>query len=141
VGGGSRFPTPGFVSACPRLTELTVICPHPHTVMDAETGYLLDPVGSVRSAMSELVNACKGLPDFNTFQIVHGCRLDYSGEGLQREQANGAKDVAIKYLKELETGCREGEGRKKTTVRLTKLIAGHRQKAYLDSVKVEVYEV
>jgi hypothetical protein len=137
------------VSACPRLTELTVIYPHPHTVMNAEMGYLLDPVGSVRSATSELVNACKGLPDFDTFQIVHGCGPVYSDEDLRmkqqrqelREQADGAKDVAIKCLKELETGCREGERRKKTTVCVIELVAGRRQKIYLDSVKVEVYEV
>ena len=141
--------TAGFVAACPKLTELTLIYPHPHTVMDAETGYLFDPVGTVRSAMSELVSACEALPDFDTFQIVHGYGPVY-GEGDPRmkqrrrelkEQADGAKDLAINCLKELETGVREGEGRKKTTVRVIELVAGYRRNTHLDSVKVEEYEV
>jgi hypothetical protein len=41
-----------------------------------------------------------------------------------REQVDSAKDLAINCLKELETGCLEGEGRKKTTVRVIELVAG-----------------
>jgi hypothetical protein len=149
VGGDSPPPTSGFVAACPRLTELTVICPHPSIAEEMETGYLLDPVGSVRSATSELVNACKTLPDFDTLWIVHGCRTDRDGEDfhvkdLRREymeHVDGAKDVAISLLKEPETGYREGEGRRKVTLRVIQLVAGHSQRFYAEFVKVEEYEV
>jgi hypothetical protein len=132
VGSDSPPPTLGFVAACPRLTKLTVICPHPNSIEDTETGYLLDPVGSVLSATSELVNACKALPDFDTFQIVHGCGLAYVEVGpgeeqrrwVLRENVDGAKDLAINCLKEPETGYREGVGMKKTTVRVIELLIG-----------------
>jgi hypothetical protein len=114
-----------------------------------ETGYLLDPVGTARSATSELVNACKALPHFDTLQIVHGCGLDYDGEELDVkrlrreyvEHVYGAKDAAISCLKEPETGCREGEGRRKTTVRVIELVTGPAQNFYMESVKVEEYEM
>ena len=149
AGGGSWPPTSGFVSACPKLTELTIISPYPDTLEEMETEYFLDPVGTARSAMSELVNACKVLPDFDTLQIVHGCRLDCGGEEprgkqLQREymdHVDGAKDMAISCLKEPEMGPQEGEGRRKTTVRVIELIAGPSQGFYMESVKVEEYEV
>ena len=147
VGSNSPPPTLGFVAACPRLTELTVICPHPDSTEDTETGYLLDPVGSVLSATSEFVNACKALPDFDTFQIVHGCGLAYIevGPGAEQwrrvlgEHVDGAKDLAINCLKELETGYREGEQRKKTTVRVIELLAGSScPNFYLVSTECEV---
>ena len=149
VGDDSPSPTLGFVAACPKLAELTIISPHPDTIEDLETKYYLDPVGSVRSATSELVNACKGLPDFDTLQIVHGCGLDYGGEELhvkrlQREymeHVDGARDVAISCLKLPETRYhREGEGRR-TTVRVVELVAGPAQNFYMESVNVEEYEV
>ena len=40
VGSDSPSPTPGFVTACPKLTEFTIICPHPDTIDETETGYL-----------------------------------------------------------------------------------------------------
>jgi hypothetical protein len=150
VTSDSLPPTPGFVAACPKLTELTAICPHPDTAEATETGYLLDPVGSVRSATSELVNACIALPDFDTLQIVHGCGLMYGAAGLSviqrrrelREHVGCAKDSAINCLKEPETGCREREGRKKITVRVIELVMGSTFPAFhLDSVRVEEYEV
>jgi hypothetical protein len=149
VGGDSPPQTSGFVAACPKPTELTIICHHPDKVWGLETGYSHDPVGTVRSATSELVNACKALPDFDTFQIVHGCGLDYGGEEpqvnrLRREymkQVDGARDAAIRCLKEPETGCREGEGRRKTALRVIGLVSGPSQSFYMESVKVEEYEV
>jgi hypothetical protein len=151
VGGDSLSTTSGFVAVCPKLTELTAICPHPDTAEATETGYLLDPLGSVRSATSELVNACKALPDFETFQIIHGCGLMYNnGADLSvkqrrralREHVEGAKDSAINCLKESETGYREREGRKKTTVRVIELVAGSPYSTFhLDSVRVEECEV
>ena len=148
MGGGSPLPTSGFVAACPKLTELTIICPHPNK-RGLGNGILRDPVGTVRSATSELVNACKGLPDFDTFQIVHGCGLDYGGEEVRvnrlrreyMEQVDGARYVAISCLKMPETGCREGEGRRKTTLRVIGLVSGPPQSFYMESVKVEEYEV
>ena len=124
MGGDSLPPTPGFVAACPKLTELTVVYPRPGDNGATETGYLLDPVETARSAASELANACKSLPDLDTFQIVHfalsdGCirQLHALGENL-----GSAKDLVINCLKEPKTECREGEGRKKTTVRVVKLV-------------------
>jgi hypothetical protein len=149
VGGGLLSPTLGFVTACPKLTELTIISPHPDTIEDLETGYFHDPVGIVRFATSELVNACKLLPDFDTLRIVHGCGLDYGGEELhvkqlQREymeHVNAARDMAISCLKGTGMGHREGEGRRKTTVRVVELVAGPAQNFYMESVRVEEYEV
>jgi hypothetical protein len=112
-------------------------------------GYILSQVGSVRSATSELVNACKALPYFDTFQIVHGCRPMHNEADLSvgrrrqalREQVDSVKDLAINCLKELETGYREGEGRK-TTVRVIELAAGsHYPNFHLDYVRVEECEV
>jgi hypothetical protein len=95
------------------------------------------------------VNARKALPDFDTLQIVHGCGLDYDGEELDvkrlrqeyMEYVYGARDAAISCLKEAETRYREGEGRRKTMVRVIELVAGPSQNLYLESVKVEEYEM
>ena len=126
-------------------------------------GILLDPVGSARSAASELVNACKALPDFDTLQIVYfffvrplvRCACGLSGHGRpsnktrepwaeQRKQISGTKgvkDLVIDCLKP-KAGCHEGEGRKKTTLRIIELGSdSHYGPHYLDSVKVEEYEV
>ena len=150
VGGGSLSLTSGFVAVCPRLTELTIIFPDPGTINDTETGYLLNPNESVRSATSELVSACKTLPDFDTLQIVHGCGLIYGGAGLRakrqrrklRKRVGWAKDSAISCLKEPETGCRERGGRKKVTVRVIELVAGSPYPTFhLNSARVEECEV
>jgi hypothetical protein len=150
VGGGSLFPTSGFVAVCPKLTELTIIFPDPGTIKDTETGYLLNPNGSVRSATSELVSACKALPDFDISQIVHGCGLMYGGAGLRakrrrrrlRKHVGWAKDSAINSLKEPETGCQERQGWKKATVRVIELVAGSPCPTFhLSSARVEECEV
>jgi len=109
--------------------------------------------------MIELVNACKALPCFDTFQIVHfphGSpplrRADWSEEtnilsSLEqqkralREQVNNMKDWAIDCFK-VDMGCQEGEGRKKTTLRVIELNAsGTILKFCLDSANVEECEV
>jgi hypothetical protein len=146
----SPSPTPGFVVACPKLTEFTIIWPHLGIIEDTKTGYIIGQVGSVRSATPELVNACKALPYFDTFQIAYGCKPWHHETDLSmrqrrrglRKQVGSAKDLAITCLRELETGCREGEGRKKTTVRVIELAAGsHYPKCHLNSVRVEECEV
>jgi hypothetical protein len=58
-----------------------------------------------------------------------------------REDLGNGKDLVINCFKEPETGCREGEGRKKITVRVVELVGDPPPYAYLDSAKVEVYEV
>ena len=158
---GLLFPTSGFVAACPRLTELTIIYPHPHDSRRSETGTLSDPVGSARSATSELVNACKALPDFDTLQIVHlplvtpflicacgGLRYGRPSIGArepwaeQRKQMSGkraAKDPVVDCLNS-KTRCQEGEGRKKITLRTIELCWDYLRPFYLDSMKVEEYE-
>jgi len=142
------------------LTELTVLYPHPHGTRPTETEFLIDMVGTVHSAMSELINACKALPYFDTLQIVHfpfGTpslrRVDKWEEAdnssverrkqALREQVNGVKDWAIVCLK-AKTGRQpeEGGGRKKTTLRVIELnLCGSNQKFCLGSAKVEECEV
>jgi len=123
-------------------------------------GILFDPVGTARSAVSELANACKALPDFDTLQIVDfplvspplvwmGGRLIYGGsfiEGAREEQRKqllrmkAVKDSVMDCL-EPKIGCRE-EGRRQTTLRMIELGSdSHRSPFYLDSVKVEDCEV
>jgi len=156
-------PTSGFVAACPRLTELTIMYPHPRGSQRSEMGTLPDPVGSARSAASELVNACKALPDFDTLQIAYfffvtplpSCACGRSGHGSssietrepwaeQRKQISGTKgvkDLAIECLKP-KAECQEGERRKKTTLRIIELGSdSHCRPLFLDSVKVEESEV
>ena len=141
------------MAACPKLTELTIVYPRLGDG-EAEMGHHLGLVGSVRSATLELVNACKALPDFDVFQIVHFPLPDLtpswehmtpSGPGelfhKLRNDLGSGKDLVIDCLKESEAGCRKEEGKKKTTVRVIELVEGPPSNFYLDSVKVEVYEV
>ena len=152
-------PTSGFVAACPKLTEVTIF-PDPYYARITETGILCDPDRRVLSAMSELVVACKALPDFDTLQILHfsvpphhpicwceweRCRNHIlhmkQREQSLREQARDMKDFAINCLKS-KTGCREGEGRERITVRVVRLNSTlPRPDYYLGSVEVEEYEV
>jgi len=79
---------------------------------------------------------CKTLPNFDTLQIVHfslttppptclcwpwqcGGLGSYTEPQKQvlREQIRCVKELAIDCLKELEAGCQQGEGRKKTALR------------------------
>jgi len=160
--GDSLPPTSGFVAACPRLTELTIIYPHPHDSHRRETGTLPDPVGSARSAASELVNACKLLPDFDTLQIAHfpfvtlfpkcpcgwflcggptiETREPWAGQQRQISGMKAVKDSVMDCLKP-KAGCQEGEGRKKTMLRIIELGSERRSPFFLGSVKVEEYEV
>ena len=111
------------MAACPRLTELTVVSPCPYDAQHARTGVQLNSTGRARSAVSELVIACKALPDFETLQIVRfpWCAQGRSGpHGLFLEQWELAlekqtKDLerqAIDCLKTLRMGFLEGEGRR-----------------------------
>ena len=113
---------------CLRLTELTVIYPYPHCVQLVEAGVMLDSTRSrAHSAISELVVACKALPDFDTFQIVRipigtpcllswGQRLKLDGhtptakhlEQALKGQTEDVRDWAMDYLKKSGTGRREG---------------------------------
>ena len=126
------------------LTELTVIFPYLRCTRLTETGVLLDPTReSAQLAISELVAACKMLPDFHTFQIVclliiqshMACwcggkcdktipwRMSQWDRSL-REQAKGMKDFAIDCLKKAGIGYLEGERRKRTTLRIIQFSLG-----------------
>ena len=130
---------PEFVAACPRLTELTVVFHHQYDAKHAEMGILLDPAGGARSAMSELVVACKALPDFDILQVVRvtinpvhlvcwcgwggcGSRMDSSEqqEQILRKQTEDMKDWAMDCLKKPKTGRQEEKERrrKRTTLRV-----------------------
>ena len=143
--------------ACPGLTELTVICPSSIDAQVTRTTVPLDPVESVRSAISELVIACKALPDLDTLQIVYfpvfppsmicacnsvWCNIHRpSTEERQalRDYMKGVKDWVIDCLKRPETGCQR---RKKITLRVIKLTRDPlRPLLYRGSAKVEEYEV
>ena len=144
------------MAACPRLTELTVVFHHQY---DAETVTLIDPVGVAHSAMSELVVACKTLPDFDTLQVVRvtitpgglvcwcgwggcGSRMDSSEkqEQILRKQTEDMKDWAMDCLKKPETGRQEEkeERRKRTTLRVFMFGPG---RPCHTSGKIEEYEV
>ena len=143
------------MAACSRLTELTVVSPHPSDAQLTKTGILLDLAGKARSAISELVAACKSLPDFGTFQIVRFpiispplvcwcgrgelCHSHRPSPGDWEEalekQTEDLGEWAINCLKEPETECREGEGRKRVTLRTIEFGPGCR------SVKVEEHGV
>ena len=150
----------GNLSAFSRLTELTVICPHPSETLVTETGVPLDEVEITRHSILELVNACKALPSFNTLQIVHflannpnlpirGWWPTEDGTSPSLEQLRKAlmdrvkdvKDVAIECLKKPEIGCQEGEGKKKTTLRVIKLgTCRPSGEPYLDCARVRKVE-
>ena len=55
----------GFVTACTKLTELTVIFSNV-----TEHGLCLPPVETASASTIEILVACKSLPDFETLQIV-----------------------------------------------------------------------
>jgi len=129
-----------FVVACPRLTEFTGTYHCPPRTQATETGDPPDRAGSARPAILELVNACKLLPSFNTFEIMYyppaTIHAKTKCDGLepsmvQREQQKRAmaeevecmKDWALDCLKKPETGCREGDGeeRKNITMRVVEL--------------------
>ena len=152
------FTMPGFAAACPQLTELTLICRHPHDNPVTEMGVPFDAVKDAHSATLELVNACKPLPDFDTLQIVYlllgtpsprcadAWNMSLSSverrEQKLREQVKGVRDLAVDCLNDPKTGCREGEGRKKVTLRVIELTSCYGLTGFgLESVKVEAFEV
>ena len=101
------------------------------------------------------MTACKGLPDFETLQIVHipsptpslvcNCKTGKRGchkpsrEQLDqtREEVRSLKKWTIECLKS-EVGYREGERRKRTTIRVIRLGP---DRPFPGSVEVEEYEV
>lgn len=122
-------------------------------------------VGATRSTISEVVNACKYLPDFDTIQIVHilgwGAHrpavrgYDQMRDGglpsaeqlVQevRDRVNDVKDLAIDCLKRPEMGYQEGEGRKRITLRVIELgryrPPGKNRPGSLRVNRVDEYEV
>jgi len=151
------------VAAFPRLSELTAIYPAPRDAPVTAMGVLLETVGAVRSTTLKLINACKVLPDFDTFQIVHllpatpslGCvgtfrGISYLAATERRKQDLGeqvdlVRDWAMEYLKKAKSECQERDGGKKVMLRVIGLgldrpTAGF----YVDHAKVqkvEEYEV
>jgi len=89
--------------------------------------------------MSELVSACKTLPDFETLQILYFptapphpiCWCGHHGpskeqwEQALREQGEIMKDLAMDSLKTPKTECQVEAGRKRTTVRVVKLTSAY----------------
>lgn len=135
-------PTSGFAAACPRLTELTIF-PYP---------LISNPM---TAGISELVVACRALPDFDTLQILHfpaqppptywsGNYVTLNGRWEQslRHQANCVRDLVIDCLRSPKLGCEEGEGRKRTMVKIVRL-SSVRSRPHPDPgfVKVEVLKV
>ena len=140
--------------ALTRLTELTLMHPHPHVSPGVETE-------TVHSATLELVRACRALPEFDTLQIVHallgesvllcgGMRVTLTPTEQRkqalREQMKGVRDLALESLRDVKrAGC--WEGRRKVVLRVIELspyfpFLGHQLgTAHLGSVKVERFEV
>ena len=155
MGGGLTPLTIGFVATCPKLTELSIVYPYQSdgdVDLNTEDSYHL--AENVRSAMLELANVCKTLPDFDTFQIVHfdlprfdeilEYEMRYDPAMLFYDLRDGlgtGKDLVINCLEEPETGRREGEGKKKTTVRVIELVERSPPILSPGSAKVEEYEV
>ena len=139
-GNDDRFPlTSGFVAACPRLTELSVIFPYQYdTFEEWNTGVRIDPARRARPAMLKLIAACKALQDFNTLQIVrlpfrppyrvcpcdgpceylHSSFPEEQWEQLLEEYMTDLEEWTIDCLKRPKTGCLEEEGRKRITLRI-----------------------
>ena len=115
-----------------------------------------DLTEGARSAVSELVVACKALPDFDTLQILyfptepprpicwcgtHGPSKEQWDRSL-REQVDSMKDLVLGCLKSPKMGHQEGKGRKKTTVRVIRFgPVRPRPNHHPGPMKVEQYEV
>ena len=99
--------------ACSRLTELTIISYHKY-----------DDQRAANSKLSELVVACKTLPDFDTLQIVHIPVVPSflecwgGGEQIWRKRTRDTEDWVRDCLKEPGAGRREGEERKRIELRV-----------------------
>ena len=141
----------GFVAACPELAELTIVSPYPSGAQLTEAGVLLDPAGRARSAISEVVDACKALPDLDVLQLVRipivppplvcwcrqrGCSSHMpSPEQWEQASEKQMKDLVewtIDCLKEpkverrWEEECQEEKEGKRTTLRVVKFGPGRR---------------
>ena len=148
------------MAACARLTELTVFFPYQYQDKNGEMDFLPNQAGRARSAIVDLVGACRSLPNFDTFQIVRfpivpprpvclcawpvcECYL-FSREAwelsLERrtrglgQQMKDLEEWTIDCLKEPKAVYQEGEGRG-TTLRVIEFGRGRR------SVRVGEYEV
>ena len=133
------------MAACPKLTELTIVCPDLVRNNFSETGFLTEHIRTTRPAMLELVNACRVLPNFDTFQIVYfptagqevylyGRESDERVELLrrQRRMRKEAKDVG-----DLLLDCLKLTGMK-ATYRFIELELESSEPIHLDSVEVGV---
>ena len=119
----------GFAAACPRLTELTIIFPY-CLRYDRRTEWEFTP--DLAEVMSELVGACEALPDFNVLQIVRFSispywTMDWRSvrtsameqlEQKMRKRTKEVEDLALDCLKMHKARCREGGGRKRTTLKV-----------------------
>jgi len=145
------------VAALLRLTELTLLYPHPYDTLVTETGMPLDRVGITHSTTLEFLNACTALPDFDALQIAYfvldeslfvpssilvNLPLTDRQEWISREQVKGVKDLVVDSLKKVKAGCREGEGGRKFTLRVIKLGPYLHPPMYrMNSAKAEEFEV
>ena len=116
---------------------------------------MLDQVERARSAISDLVGACRALPDFDTLQIALfpiirppsrtynlcrrcpdcDCDQEWRTE-IPGKHPKGLEEWAMDCLKS-KTGCREGEGRGRTTFRVIKF---GDETPCQSTVEVEEYE-
>ena len=140
------------MTACPKLTELTIICLHPARSNHSECGFLAKPIKAAHPAMLGLVGACRVLPNFNTFQIVYfpsAGPLQVTSWGrtevqfpmsieLPKQQRRVRKEA--KYVRDLLMDCLKQTGMK-ATLKFVELGSGFFGPFPLDSAKVEVYEV
>ena len=149
-------PLPGFVAACSRLTELTLLFPN-----GPESWVIRSQDGVASAAVLDVVTTCKALPNLDTIQIVYfpcevpdifrgsdGRWYDVGADpvwGFIREKLRHWTDTGVIRSRQSECGEGEGEGEgesgKKTTLRLVELGSDHPDTIVLDSVEVREYEV
>ena len=121
--------------ACPRLAELTIICPRSLDTPTPTAETVVGSAGRARSAISELAVTCKTLPDFDTLQIVYSSAFPHSpvcGCGrlwcfshrpsTEHSRASGrsakkAKHWAIDCLKRSNTEFQERQREKEALLR------------------------
>ena len=137
---------------CPRLTELTVIFPHLTWARGMEGKFLSDQAERACYAISDLMDACKALPDFDTFQIARfpiippriicQCRWPYTNcYCFPPERSERALEKNMRSLDEWAIDClkwpRNGEagGRKRTTFRTIRFGSSFPSRS-----SVEIYE-
>ena len=141
------------MAACPRLTELTIIFPHRRVEERKELPPIF--VERVRSAISDLADACKALQDFDTLQVARfpltpsfwcwcyewpdcGCGpfplyIGREEQALEKEMRR-LEEWAIECLKRPKIGCPDVAGRR-SVLRSIKFGSSW------SSVEVDEYEV